>query len=76
MSQQIWVPGACSVAIRCKDGVVLGNDTRSTWGYTVNNKNVKKIFSLTKDKKIAITGIGIVSKAGFSPPRIVRASDN
>ncbi len=60
MAQQIWVPGACSVAIRCKDGVVLGNDTRSTWGYTVNNKNVKKIFPITKDKKIAISCYGLI----------------
>ncbi|MHA1646845.1 MAG: proteasome subunit beta [Promethearchaeota archaeon] len=57
---QIWVPGACAVAIRCKDGVVLGNDTRSTWGYTVNDKNVTKIFPLTKDKRIAFSCYGLV----------------
>jgi proteasome beta subunit len=56
---EIWVPGACSVAIRCKDGVVLGNDTRSIWGYTVNSKNVKKIFTLTKDKRIAMSCYGL-----------------
>lgn len=56
---QIWVPGACSVAIRCKDGVVLGNDTRVIYGYTVNHKNVKKIFPLTKDKRIAMSCYGL-----------------
>ena len=44
MSQQIMVPGACGVAIKCKDGVVLGNDRRATWGYTVTNKTTKKVF--------------------------------
>ncbi len=59
MSQQIWIPGAASVAIRCKDGVVLGNDTRSTWGYGVNGKNVAKVFPLTKDKRIAMSCYGL-----------------
>lgn len=57
---QVWIPGACSVAIKCKDGVVLGNDTRVIWGYTVNNKHVKKIFPLTADKRIAISCSGLV----------------
>ena len=57
---QIWIPGACGVAIRCKDGVVLGNDTRSTYGYTVNNKNVAKIFPLTKDGRVAMTCYGLI----------------
>jgi 20S proteasome alpha/beta subunit len=60
MAQQIWIPGACGVAIRCKNGVVLGNDTRSTWGYTVDNKNVAKIFPLTADGRIAMTCYGLI----------------
>jgi proteasome beta subunit len=47
MSTEIMVPGAASVAIKCKDGVVLGNDRRATWGYTVTNKSTKKVFPLT-----------------------------
>lgn len=57
---QIWIPGACGVAIRCKDGVVLGNDTRSTYGYTVDGKNVAKIFPLTKDGRVAMTCYGLI----------------
>jgi proteasome beta subunit len=60
MSQQIWIPGAASVAIRCKDGVVIGNDTRSTWGYSINAKNVAKVFPLTKDKRIAMSCYGLI----------------
>ena len=47
-------------AIRCKDGVILGNDTRSTWGYAINGKNVTKVFPLTKDKRIAMTCYGLI----------------
>lgn len=60
MSQQIWIPGAAAVAIRCKDGVVLGNDTRSTWGYGINGKKVAKVFPLTKDKRIAMSCYGLI----------------
>ena len=60
MSQQIYLPGACSVAIKCKDGVVLGNDNRITnlGGYMVTSKNTKKVFKLTE--KVATTVSGLV----------------
>ena len=57
MSQQIMVPGACGVAIKCKDGVVLGNDNRATWGYTVINKSTKKVFKITEYIGIAAYGL-------------------
>lgn len=47
MSQQIMVPGAATVGIKCKDGVVVGSDNRATWGYTVTNKKTKKVFFIT-----------------------------
>lgn len=57
MSQQIMIPGACGVAIKCKDGVVLGNDNRATWGYTVANKSTKKLFKITDFIGIAAYGL-------------------
>ena len=57
MAQQIMVPGAVGVAIKCKDGVVLGNDKRATWGYTVTNKATKKVFKITKYIGIAAYGL-------------------
>ncbi|TXT57998.1 MAG: Proteasome subunit beta 1 [Promethearchaeota archaeon] len=57
MSQQIMVPGAVGVAVKCKDGVVLGNDRRATWGYTVTNKSTKKVFKLTNYIGIAAYGL-------------------
>jgi len=57
MSQEIMVPGSCGVAIKCKDGVVLGNDRRATWGYTVINKSTQKVFKLTDHIGIAAYGL-------------------
>ena len=57
MSQEIMVPGATAVAIKCKDGVVLGNDRRATWGYTVINKSTKKLFKITDHIGLAAYGL-------------------
>lgn len=57
MAQQIMVPGATGVAIKCKDGVVLGNDRRATWGYTVTNKSTKKVFKITEYIGMAAYGL-------------------
>ncbi|MFX1325060.1 MAG: proteasome subunit beta [Promethearchaeota archaeon] len=57
MSQQIMVPGATGVVIKCKEGVVLGNDRRATWGYTVTNKNTKKVFKITEHIGMAAYGL-------------------
>jgi len=56
--QQIMVPGACGVAIKCMDGVVLGNDRRATWGYTVTNKMTRKVFKITD--YIGLTAYGLI----------------
>ncbi|MBN1801935.1 MAG: proteasome subunit beta [Candidatus Lokiarchaeota archaeon] len=55
---EIMVPGAAGVAIKCKDGVVLANDNRATWGYTVSNKNTKKVFKITEN--IGMTAYGLI----------------
>lgn len=57
MSQQIMVPGATAVGIKCKDGVVLGNDRRATWGYTVTNKTTQKLFKITDNVGLAAYGL-------------------
>ena len=51
------VPGAASVAIKCKDGVVLGSDRRATWGYTVINKATRKVFKITENIGLACYGL-------------------
>ena len=73
MSQQIMVPGAVGVAVKCKDGVVLGNDRRATWGYTIVNKSIKKVFKITEN--IGITCYGLIGDFQILV-RILRAQAN
>ena len=55
--QQIMVPGASSVGVKCKDGVVLGSDRRAIWGYTVTNKSTRKVYSITDFIGMACYGL-------------------
>jgi len=71
--QQIMVPGAVGVAIKCKDGVVLGNDRRATWGYTVTNKSTQKVFKITD--YIGLTCYGLIGDFQILI-RILRAQAN
>jgi proteasome beta subunit len=73
MSQQIMVPGAVGVAIKCKDGVVLGNDRRATWGYTVTNKSTQKVFKITD--YIGLVAYGLIGDFQILV-RILRAQAN
>ena len=54
---EIMVPGAAYVAVKCKDGVVLGSDKRATWGYTVTNKSTRKVFKITENIGLAAYGL-------------------
>ena len=71
--QQIMVPGAVGVAIKCKDVVVLGNDRRATWGYTVTNKSTQKVFKITD--YIGLTCYGLIGDFQILV-RILRAQAN
>jgi proteasome beta subunit len=73
MSQQIMVPGASSVAIKCKDGVILGSDRRAVWGYTVTNKATQKVFKITD--RIGLCAYGLIGDFQILV-RILRAQSN
>lgn len=70
---QITVPGAVGVGIKCKDGVVLGNDRRATWGYTVTNKSTKKVFKITE--RIGLAAYGLIGDFQMLT-KIMRAQAN
>jgi len=53
--------GTTTLAIKCKDGVILGSDTRVTAGYFIAHKSGKKIFRI-KDY-LAVTIAGVVADA-------------
>jgi proteasome beta subunit len=51
--------GTTTVALRCKDGIVLAADKRATAGNLIANKWVDKIFSI--EDNMALTTAGTVS---------------
>ena len=73
MSQEIMVPGAAGVAIKCKDGVILGNDRRATWGYTVTNKSTKKVYLVSE--RIGFAAYGLIGDYQILA-RIMKAQAN
>jgi len=60
MSEEMpYVPGATTVGVVCKDGVILASERRFSYGYFVMSKTAKKIFKVTD--KIGAACAGLVS---------------
>lgn len=57
--KDIMKSGTTTVAIVCKDGIILAADKRATSGYLIAHKKFDKIVSITED--IAVTTAGTVS---------------
>jgi proteasome beta subunit len=53
--------GTTTVGLVCRDGVVLGTDTRATMGYFVAHKHAKKVYQI--DDHLAMTIAGGVADA-------------
>ena len=47
MSNDVMKTGTTTLAIKCKDGIVLAADKRATAGNFIANKKVKKVFAVT-----------------------------
>jgi proteasome beta subunit len=62
--------GTTTVALKCKDGVILATDKRATMGNFISNKEINKIYQL--DSEIAATIAGGVGDAQ-SMMRLLRA---
>jgi proteasome beta subunit len=57
--QYLWVPGATTVGVVCKDGVILASEKRVSYGYLIVSKGGKKVFKITD--KIGAACAGLVS---------------
>lgn len=57
MAHEYYMPGATTVGIVCKDGVVLGSERRVNYGYFVMSKSGKKVFKITEKIGAACAGI-------------------
>jgi proteasome beta subunit len=51
------LPGATTVGMVCKDGVVLASERRVSYGYFVMSKTGKKVFKITDKVGAACAGI-------------------
>ncbi len=71
----VTIPGAVSLAVKFKDGVIIGNDNRMTMNYLVLSKTTKKVFTLTDDGRIAISASGLLGDLQYLV-RLMRAQAN
>jgi len=53
--------GTTTVGVVCRDGIVLGTDTRATMGYFIAHKRAKKVYQI--DDHLAMTIAGGVADA-------------
>src|SRR6267143_2325408 len=47
MSREPYVPGATTIGMVCKDGVLLASERRYAYGSFVMSKSAKKVFPIT-----------------------------
>lgn len=56
-SGALWIPGATTVGITFKDGVILASEKRVSYGYLVVSKVGKKVFKITDHIGAACAGL-------------------
>ena len=42
---EMYLPGATTIGVACKDGVILASEKRVSYGYMIMSKTGKKVFS-------------------------------
>jgi proteasome beta subunit len=53
----VWIPGATTVGVVCKDGVILASEKRVSYGYLIVSKGGKKVFKITDQIGAACAGL-------------------
>jgi len=54
--EQKYLEGTTTVALACKDGVVLATDTRATAGYLIASKIARKVYQITENIGMTVAG--------------------
>ncbi len=57
MSREPYIPGATTIGMVCKDGVLLASERRYAYGSFVMSKSAKKVFPITDKIGAACAGI-------------------
>jgi len=52
-----WIPGATTIGLVCKDGVILASEKRVSYGYLIVSKGGKKVFKITGNIGAACAGL-------------------
>ena len=52
-----WVPGATTIGLIYRDGVILASEKRVAYGYLIVSKGVKKVFKITDQIGVACAGL-------------------
>ncbi len=52
-----WIPGATTIGVIYKDGVVLASEKRVAYGYFIMSKGGKKVFKVTDRIGVACAGL-------------------
>ena len=55
--ESFYFPGATTVGVVCKDGVILASEKRVSYGYTVLSKAGRKVFRITDNIGAACAGL-------------------
>jgi proteasome beta subunit len=57
MSKEIGIlKGTTTVGVVCRDGVIMGTDTRATMGNFIASKHAKKVYKITEHLAMTIAG--------------------
>lgn len=56
-SGMAWIPGATTIGVVCRDGVILASEKRVSYGYLVISKGGKKVFKITGQIGAACAGL-------------------
>jgi len=57
LTAQYLIPGATTIGVVCKDGVILASEKRVSYGYMVMSKTGKKVFEITETIGAACAGL-------------------
>src|SRR5213596_1206937 len=57
LGEDAYMPGATTVGMVCKDGVLLASERRYAYGTFVMSKSAKKVFRITDKIGVACAGI-------------------
>jgi len=52
-----WIPGATTIGLTFKDGVILASEKRVSYGYLIVSKTGKKVFKITDNIGAACAGL-------------------